>query len=56
MNYLDQTGLVYFWDKIKQHVTDEVTPINEKVFQAHGSASVSVSPSIIEKGCLLKLQ
>ena len=50
MNYLDQTGLAYFWDKIKQHVTDEVTPINEKVFQAHGSASVSVSPSIIEKG------
>ena len=50
MNYLDQTGLAYFWNKIKQHVTDEVTPINEKVFQAHGSASVSVSPSIIEKG------
>lgn len=55
MNYLDQTGLVYFWDKIKQHVTDEVTPINEKVFQAHGSASVSVSPSIIEKGVSTKV-
>lgn len=55
MNYLDQTGLAYFWDKIKQHVTDEVTPINEKVFQAHGSASVSVSPSIIEKGVSTKV-
>ena len=29
MNYLDQTGLAYFWDKIKQHVTDEVTPIKK---------------------------
>lgn len=55
MNYLDQTGLAYFWGKIKQHVTDEVTPINEKVFQAHGSASVSVSPSIIEKGVSTKV-
>lgn len=55
MNYLDKTGLAYFWDKIKQHVTDEVTPINEKVFQAHGSASVSVSPSIIEKGVSTKV-
>lgn len=55
MNYLDQTGLAYFWNKIKQHVTDEVTPINEKVFQAHGSASVSVSPSIIEKGVPTKV-
>lgn len=48
--FLNEQGLAYFWNKIKQHVTDEVTPINEKVFQAHGSATVSVSPSIIEKG------
>lgn len=48
--YLNEQGLAYFWGKIKGYVTDEITPINERVFEAHGSASVSVSPNIIEKG------
>lgn len=50
MKYLDYDGLEYYTDKIKSYITGQVTPINEKVFAAHGAASVSVSPNVIEKG------
>lgn len=50
MKFLDKDGLEYFWGKIKDYVGGEVTPINEKVFSAHGAATVSVSPNVIEKG------
>jgi hypothetical protein len=50
MNYLDQTGLAHVWSKIKTYVTDQTTPLNEKIFDAHGSVSLTISPSIVENG------